>query len=277
MNLVNPKTELLIEGFITNPSSTLMLVGNTQSGVEDIIKNVCSRLLLKENKQNIIEVYPEEDKGISVEQIRDLKLKLSTKANKSTSVSRIAVVYALDEASKEAQNAILKLIEEPVDSSVLILQVNDISKILETVRSRSQPIPILTITRAQALDEAKSAGIEPSRAITAYMRSGGQSMLFRSILNSNSGEIDESINGAKTFLVSDTFKRIADIKLYDSQSKLSGLLSSLELICSGALHESKTTSVIRWTKILKEVRECRELLSKNALPKLVYLRLSVQI
>lgn len=60
-------------------------------------------------------------------------------------------VYVLDEAdlmSEEAQNAVLKTLEEPSQDAVLILMVEDIQTIPATIRSRSQMVKFFPMPEA---------------------------------------------------------------------------------------------------------------------------------
>ncbi|MDD3668692.1 MAG: hypothetical protein PHX68_00100 [Alphaproteobacteria bacterium] len=66
---------------------------------------------------------------------------------------RIAVVHLADEMNEEAQNALLKMLEEPYPRSVLLLLCQNTGKILPTIRSRCRQI-ILRPMSAQAFKEA---------------------------------------------------------------------------------------------------------------------------
>ena len=82
----------------------------------------------------------------SVDDIRDIKLSVTTVASSATSRR----VFVLDEAhmlSKAAGNALLKTLEEPPEHVYFVLATTEPYKLLDTIRSRSQrfdfhPVPI---------------------------------------------------------------------------------------------------------------------------------------
>jgi DNA polymerase-3 subunit gamma/tau len=82
----------------------------------------------------------------SVDDIRDIKVSVTTVASSATSKR----VFVLDEAhmlSKAAGNALLKTLEEPPDHVHFVLATTEPYKLLDTIRSRSQrfdfhPVPI---------------------------------------------------------------------------------------------------------------------------------------
>ncbi len=82
----------------------------------------------------------------SVDDIRDIKLSVTTVASTATSQR----VFVLDEAhmlSKAAGNALLKTLEEPPDHVYFVLATTEPYKLLDTIRSRTQrfdfhPIPV---------------------------------------------------------------------------------------------------------------------------------------
>ena len=73
----------------------------------------------------------------SVEDIRDMRLSVTTVASSATSRR----VYILDEAhmlSKAAGNALLKTLEEPPEHVIFVLATTEPYKLLDTIRSRTQ-------------------------------------------------------------------------------------------------------------------------------------------
>lgn len=84
-------------------------------------------------------VAPEEKASIGIEQIRRLQTDLSLKTY-SASGQRVILVDEAEKLTVEAQNALLKVIEEPPEATVIILTATDPQRLLPTVRSRSQSV-----------------------------------------------------------------------------------------------------------------------------------------
>ncbi len=83
----------------------------------------------------ILDKEPEK-KQISVEQARDFikRLSLSSFSNSY----KIGIIKEATTLSIEAQNALLKTLEEPKDKVIIILLIEDTSVLMPTILSRSQ-------------------------------------------------------------------------------------------------------------------------------------------
>jgi DNA polymerase III delta' subunit len=88
------------------------------------------------NHIDVIELMPEEEgKRISVEQVRQM---LRTMYITPTEGDwRIFIIPEAEKMKKEAQNALLKSIEEPKEKTVFFLLTSDKTRLLPTVRSRA--------------------------------------------------------------------------------------------------------------------------------------------
>lgn len=101
----------------------------------------------------IMEPEIEEKKGvvrvgdIKIESVRDFQHKagLSTQGGKY----KVAIINDADRMTKEAQNALLKTLEEPDKNLVVILVVQDEKRILSTISSRCHKIKFGTVTLAE--------------------------------------------------------------------------------------------------------------------------------
>lgn len=78
------------------------------------------------------------EKMIPVESIRELRIFLSSYPSRGR--FRIGIVRDAHRLTESSQNALLKMLEDPVDSAILILTTHESGRILGTVRSRCQVI-----------------------------------------------------------------------------------------------------------------------------------------
>lgn len=62
---------------------------------------------------------------------------------------RVLLVEGIDRASEQSQNALLKALEEPTDRHQFVLVADDISRVLPTIRSRSQALRIGAVPRSE--------------------------------------------------------------------------------------------------------------------------------
>jgi len=87
---------------------------------------------------------------------------------------RVAIIDAADTLRTEAANAFLKTLEEPPADTVIILLVERIERLPETVLSRCQRVPFRPIER-QAIEEALvTKGASSEEAETLAAASGGK-------------------------------------------------------------------------------------------------------
>lgn len=87
---------------------------------------------------DLILIEPNENKTIGIDAVRELKNFLSQRPNKS--LRRTAIIDEAEFLTTEAQNALLKITEEPPESSLLILIAREPEIFAATLGSRLQRI-----------------------------------------------------------------------------------------------------------------------------------------
>lgn len=275
--LVNKKTQSHIDSFASKPNSSLMIVGSKNSGINTIVSDLSDSLLSNSHKNNVVKVSVEDKKNsIGVEQIRELKQHLSTKVG-AKGIGRVAIVEDADKMTTEAQNGLLKLIEEPAQNTVVILMVHDISKLLDTIKSRCQMIKILPISKAEAEEYAKSKGTEQGEIKKLYTLSGGEAGLLEELLDNADSRTVQAVGEAKKFLSLSVFERLVLQSQYSKSTELRELLDSLGIISAAAMHSSARNRVSRWKDIITLVKACEKLIDSNTSAKLVFLKLSTNL
>jgi len=274
---MNPKTKILTDAFISSPSSTVILEGSPHSGATSHAEQILHSLLGQANKSRIITVKPDEKNTISIDQIRELKSKLVTIAGKSNTISRGALIYSAEELTPQAQNALLKIIEEPVANSLVILATSNKDKLLDTILSRCQVIPVLPLTKVQARDLATHKNIDELDFQKFFIMSQGQSVLFNELIDGKQGLMVDKLTAAKKFIGSSKFERLARQKEFDIKEKLIELIFSLQVLAEAGLHGAKGPSIKRWESIAHVIKQSSNLLENNVSTKLVFLRLSIMV
>ncbi|TAK96628.1 DNA polymerase III subunit delta' [Patescibacteria group bacterium] len=99
------------------------------------------------------------EKAISVEQVREAIGALATYPY--AGLRKVLVVDGADKLRREAQNALLKTLEEPNSTSTIILVANDRQSLLPTIRSRCRHINFSLVSTK----ELQLLGTEFSEAI----------------------------------------------------------------------------------------------------------------
>ena len=118
--------------------SILLVVGQLEQDQE--IKNLAKGYQIdSKNTLDYFEITPQK-KQISIDQIRELKRHIYQKPQKAK-VKFVAVKDA-DMLTIEAQNALLKLLEEPPSHAIIVLSTERKQKLLPTIMSRTVEINI---------------------------------------------------------------------------------------------------------------------------------------
>ena len=78
------------------------------------------------------------NKNISIDAIRELKNEAKYAAYEAG--KRVFIIYGAEYFSREVANSFLKLLEEPPEDLFILLISDDIKSLLDTIRSRCQPV-----------------------------------------------------------------------------------------------------------------------------------------
>ena len=123
----------------------------------------------------------ERKRNISVEQIRDLQRKLTTRPTLGD--RRAIVIDPADDMERPAANALLKSLEEPPPGTFFFLVSSHAAKLLPTIRSRCRTLRFSDLSESDmvaALDE-QVPGLDPmahAQAIAAADGSPGRAVQF---------------------------------------------------------------------------------------------------
>jgi len=132
----------------------------------------CRQIAAMQHPDLSLVVPDEGHQDILIDQIRDLQHTIALAPY--ASAYRIALLPDFQHVTDQAQNALLKTLEEPPDKVILLLTVNAIERLLPTVISRCEVIrlrPASIGDTQQFLHETR--GLEPEQAaLIAHLSSG---------------------------------------------------------------------------------------------------------
>ncbi|MEI8067754.1 MAG: AAA family ATPase [Candidatus Shapirobacteria bacterium] len=117
-----------------------LIISTKSELINQKIDEICQSLghIFNENNPDLLKINFQTGFGIDV--IRTLKKFLSQKA--FSHQSKIIVIEEAHNLATEAQNALLKVLEEPGDNNYLIITTNKASSLLPTIISRCHTIKI---------------------------------------------------------------------------------------------------------------------------------------
>ncbi len=140
---LNPATHKLCTAFVSRPAHAMMLSGPKGAGLGALASVVA--LGVSKDLAHITTIAPE--KGlIPIERIRQLYEQTKGIAKEAKTI----VIDDADGMSDDAQNALLKLLEEPVDNVHFVLTTHKEQEILPTILSRVQHVEVLPISESQS-------------------------------------------------------------------------------------------------------------------------------
>jgi len=108
--------------------------------------------------------------SLGIEMVRELKSFLWQKP--AVSARRSAVIYRAERLTPEAQNAILKIAEDPPRSALLILTIQNPERLLPTILSRFQKAHIFDL-RPQGRPEIGGRKTRASELAELFLRASG--------------------------------------------------------------------------------------------------------
>jgi DNA polymerase-3 subunit delta' len=109
---------------------------------------------------------------LKIEQIRDLQRQLALTPVEAH--RRVAILRRFEEATTSAANALLKTLEEPPPYVLIAVLASDADRLLPTIVSRCQQVPLRPLTTAvvqKALVERWNAGAEQAKLL-AHLSGG---------------------------------------------------------------------------------------------------------
>lgn len=282
--LLHPHTRRALLQFAENPSHSLLLAGGEGLGKTYIARHIITQQLGSgverlDNYQYFRFIAPEKG-SISIETVRGLLGFFKLKTGKGTGLHRFVIVDNADTMTKEAQNSLLKQLEEPPADSLIILTSAHPERLLATIRSRTQIVSVITPESDDVQAYFTGLGFEAANVQRAWLLSDGSLAAAEAILR-DTATPDDVIATVKQVLASESFERLLVV---DSLSKnreatqefVTALLRIAEASAKQAASRNSGT-LSRWHQVLKHASMAEKALSQNANPKLVLTELMLAL
>lgn len=263
---LHPITRLQLNNFLASPAQALLLYGPDGSGKSTTISHLSAALL--NTKLEAIDNHPyyysigESDDKLTIEHIRQLqkflKLKVPKVIDSNQAVDRLLVVHKAQSLREDAQNALLKTLEETPQGTVVILSANDIDSLLPTILSRTQRVEIFPVSHSQAKHFFEHR--LPADFDTIFNLSNGQVGLLTSLIDHDNSQLLDDINKAKIIISSPKSERVLRVdEILKDKVRADGLIQAILRISRAAIRSSAKTnnnqSLHRWLDIEDRVIE----------------------
>jgi len=280
--LLAKSTNRLIDNYLDNPSHGVMIVGKKGSGKSYLAQYLVKHLLNVKSLDNLpyfIKIAPVKN-TISIDTIRELQSSLKLMVPNNNYPNRVVLIEDAGHMTDEAQNALLKTLEEPAVGTVLILTATNEKSVLDTIASRTQIIKINKVSAESITNHFANLGYEKSAIEKAILISDNRIGLIKTILDNNPKSDEDSlvdINNAKMILGLNRFDRLVLVNDYKDRDSAIGLVDAFCTLSRAALVKSNLNSQKRWQKLYKQAYQAKEQLIKNAGTKIVLTNLFYEI
>ena len=221
--------------------------------------NNCSSCIKfnSDNHPDFMIIDSEDNKNIKIGQIRFLQEQIAEKPIVSS--RKVYIINNSDLMTVEAQNCLLKTLEEPPEYATIILILSNENKLLNTIKSRCTKIVFQNISNGELTEFANKNNIS----------------ITNTILNICNGSINKLISlkdDSETYSALDNIlnnfskKNIADIWndseiMYKSKDNIVNILDYFNIYFFSKL---KTNNDIKYIKSIKIVEDTKKRLSSNA-------------
>lgn len=256
--LLHPKTRSNVHAIIERSPHAILLTGAQGSGKETLARYLAAEMLAVdtealEKQAYFLFINPESD-SIGIDDIRSLQQFLKLKAVSSTpkTINRVALINNAARMRQEAQNALLKTLEEPPEGTVLILTADKGETLLPTIVSRVSLLTVLPVNQADAEQHFERA------VAKEYALSQGQAGLLHALLHEEAHPLISHVRTAKEILAEKPGQRLLRTdELAKDKNELRMLLDALQRIAHAALHQAsrqgKPEAVKSWHQRQKAI------------------------
>ena len=218
--LLHPTSERILRTFAQDLPGALLLTGPEGIGLTGAVQILAEATNQPEITPDVTMIQPEKDgaidleKGtITIEMIRDLYESLRGRSIRR----RLIVIRDADRMGIPAQNAFLKLLEEPNDGVHFVLLAHNPQQLLPTIRSRTQHLALRPISEAasnQLLDDLTTDDVT-ARAQLLFIANGLPALLTRLVkdeaLFATRAQI---VRDARTLLTATAYQKLVLIEKY---------------------------------------------------------------
>jgi hypothetical protein len=272
--ILHRQTRALLDSFLKNPSQALIL-----SGPSGIGKNHVANWIAQELGLSVVDITVDKDKKmIGIDQIQQLYVQ-------TRSASSLCIIVDTAELlTNDAQNAFLKLLEEPPSNTYFIMTTIDPDLLLQTIRSRSQIIIIHppATKDIELFVDSISTDIKSDNLKSLIRSSRGLPGSLSGLLSDNE-QLNlhlDSINEAKEFLSGKPQDRLRVLSKhsFDSDWCLE-LLKMTSLLIESLLHvKSQDARVIKRLALQSElIEEVSSALAMSGNPKIHLTKFALEL
>ncbi len=284
--VLHEATRAQLDNLVQAPTHAVLLAGPDGIGKTAIAEALVAMLLQLDKSKLASHPYfmiiRPEGTSISIEAIRQLQKFLQLKSTGENQLRRAVIIEAAHALTTEAQNAFLKLLEEPPADTLIVLTANGPRALLPTIRSRVQTLPIHVPSKVQLEPLFAASAKDEATQRQAYFLSGGLPGLLHALLGEEEHPLLVGVATAKQILGGTPFDRLALVEPLSKQKTAAlQVVEALERIAQSGLaaagDKQDGAKIKQWHRVRKQAFQARRALEQSANAKLTLSNLFLQI
>jgi len=246
---IHPSAKHLIDSYVAHPSQGLLLSGPVGIGTATVAQSLATALHARPD--DIHWIRPDDKQTISIDVIRPL-YRLSRTVYDSP---RVIIIDDAESMGSPAQNALLKLLEEPTEQTYFILTSHEPQLLLTTITSRVQRIELRPVNEVLSKQLLTKQGTDPAaQTKMLFMAQGLPAELTRL---SADGEYFAAqaviVTTARTLLQSGQYDRLVAIRDIKTRPQALELVTMIGQLLEFSILRQKRTDLADALDVIETV------------------------
>lgn len=271
---MNDTVHELLSSFASRPHGSLLIIGKEGSGLSTCLRYIISSIYGDSPKVGELFLFSD----YSIDGVRELIHEVVKKRSNPTK-PRLFIIDDFHRLGIEAQNSLLKSIEEPPVGTHFVLTTFNEDKVLDTIKSRCSVVKMKRPTKDDLRQVFSSASLEEFER--AYLIADGWPGYMRQLLEEPDSKHSQNIASAKKLLGMTQSERIIWAVKLKEVAELSIMVDSLTRIVQAttrSLAEKGNLQAIEvWLNRADKLRRTRDQLDLGLNTKAVALSLSIEL
>jgi replication-associated recombination protein RarA len=270
--VLHPRDRYYLDALAKSDIQSVLLVADRGFGKVTIARSLA--LTITNQKAYACHLIEANSGSITIDQVRDIKSFLATK--NSSDFKRAVVITDAERMTLEAQNALLKILEEPPKHTMILLTSATPEALLPTIVSRTQ----LHRLSVPATDDLQTFMEQHTLSTSAMGIGGGLPGITIGLARGENDELSAAVDLVKAMLSQTVIERLRSVDgLSKDKQSLDMFLYALQLVSTGTMRAAYRSgkSSKKWRSLATLSLQSTSMLRSNASTKLVLTRLMISL